>query len=686
MSGPSDIIFPHWCFGVMMNANAMNKWMTSVILALSLIGDGTLHALCTKHIGILQPRIQHAPFSRRVTNGQSSNRLPVQPTSQHAVLSQATTSQSSFSGELNGQNNLITISNSTTTLPLEEISAPSTTILPSLYSVDVRYNRRSPLTYDVSTGRYLDVTQKMESSNHDDAETSKTGHDNGTIFTNMRQFLHHAFVPEGVSNSYYRFMKWRILQRFVNANVHVIGTQSLLLGLRGMQKSNSAVGLGAAAATNWVLKDTLGKVVRMAWASKMGRKFDPDAKRWRFRASLIYALGNGLEVSTYLHPQYFLVLAMLANSCKQMSMLTSSATRNALYNSFKKMEPSSSSSSGGMNVTNNSTSIVNNNRGSGGSENIGDITAKGEAQIAVVDLLGIASGICLSRAVGISVQNVLAVWIILQIMEIFCMYHEMRSIAYKTFNFERMYTVLGELLLEDEDGNAGCKIKDQVTNGIVSNEHQYKFSCIPTPDQIAAKEKVFLPPDHLARRAIAFGSPGRSALDPEELDMLINDVFQGEKYFLVVGQDVKNQRGLSSRVRQWMRRRKTGCGLEIDPQEQCHIVLHADANNLDILKSALALVILRRKLVKKAKEVSSDCDIFPSALRSRDCIDVLRESCRDANAIFPQLLRELTKQGWRPPLRSMLGRVSARAEWTIQKKIRKDDVSSTAVEPKHHLA
>jgi hypothetical protein len=49
----------------------------------------------------------------------------------------------------------------------------------------------------------------------------------------------------------------------------------------------------------------------LVWASKMGRKFDPDAKRWRFRSSLIYALGNGLEVSTYLHPQYFLVLGML---------------------------------------------------------------------------------------------------------------------------------------------------------------------------------------------------------------------------------------------------------------------------------------------------------------------------------------------------------------------------------------
>lgn len=50
------------------------------------------------------------------------------------------------------------------------------------------------------------------------------------------------------------------------------------------------------------------KSLLKVWASKMGRKFDPDAKRWRFRSSLIYALGNGLEVSTYLHPQYFLVL------------------------------------------------------------------------------------------------------------------------------------------------------------------------------------------------------------------------------------------------------------------------------------------------------------------------------------------------------------------------------------------
>ena len=90
--------------------------------------------------------------------------------------------------------------------------------------------------------------------------------------------------------------------------------------------------------------------------------------------------------------------AMLANSCKQMSMLTSSATRNALYNSFKIIDSVNGGirSSDTNNNSSNTTSTVSRRGSRGAVENIGDITAKGEAQIAVVDLLGIASGICLS--------------------------------------------------------------------------------------------------------------------------------------------------------------------------------------------------------------------------------------------------------------------------------------------------
>lgn len=301
--------------------------------------------------------------------------------------------------------------NQTTSVEAESHARPGSTASsspPELCSVDVRYDRRSPLTYDPISGRYLDAAATTNAT----TATNVRADDDDSLLRKASRFLHRAFVPEGVSPSYYRFMRWRILQRFANANVHVIGTQSLLMGLRGMQRAGGGVGgggtaaLGAAAATNWVLKDTLGKLVRMAWASKMGRKFDPDAKRWRYRASFIYALGNGLEVATYLHPRYFLGLAMLANSCKQMSMLTSSATRNALYNSFKVLDSDSAASGeeagGGVarGASPSSPAVAGRagggGRGSGGSENIGDITAKGEAQIAFVDLLGIASGIYLS--------------------------------------------------------------------------------------------------------------------------------------------------------------------------------------------------------------------------------------------------------------------------------------------------
>ena len=182
------------------------------------------------------------------------------------------------------------------------------------------------------------------------------------------RFLKHSFLPEHVSPDYYVYTKWRILQRLVSATVSVFGTRALLLAL-GVKTER----VGLTATFNWIQKDAFGKFGRIMWASKMGRRFDSDAKRWRFRSSLLYAAGTGLEVLTYVFPAAFLLLATLANTLKQMSMLTSSATRNAMYKSF-----------------------------AGDSQNLGDITAKGEAQIAVVDLIGILLGISMSKMIGTS--------------------------------------------------------------------------------------------------------------------------------------------------------------------------------------------------------------------------------------------------------------------------------------------
>jgi hypothetical protein len=471
----------------------------------------------------------------------------------------------------------------------------------SVSQVDVLYEERIGLTYDDTLERYVPIVKKKV--RHGDGltngETSKRvrlkNSPPARLISSMQSklllSLKVAFVPEGVTDSYYTYIKWRVIQRFINANVHVLGTQSLLLGL-GLKNK----GLGVSAALNWVLKDTFGKMVRLLWASKMGRKFDSDAKRWRFRSSLLYALGNAFEIITYMFPSLFLLLATSANALKQISMLTSSSTRTSIYNSFRTRE------------------------------NIGDIVAKGEAQISVVDLLGILSGVCLSRIIRMNIKGVVAVYVTMQVVEIFCIYKMIGSVEYKVLNFERLM---------------------QLLQNFVASQTTGRPVAIPTPQEMARTEMIFLPPQHLARRTIAFGSLGRAKLAPDELATLL-EIFNNERFMLVVGADEKN----ASRHR-W----RTPKSDLIILQENCHIVLHADATNVDIVKSTLALSLLRQSMAQKDPK-------YP--WRSRDCMSDIQRACQDADQWFPLLLRSMSVQGWAPPARFMFGRVTMRAEWPLQ--------------------
>lgn len=144
--------------------------------------------------------------------------------------------------------------------------------------------------------------------------------------SNFRRFLLTCFIPSGdLSAEYYQYTVFRAFQRFISSTNNVFSTQALLLAL-GFRKNR----VGLAAATTWVLKDALGKISRVFWASKYGRRFDSDAKKWRFRSALLFAMGNGLEIFTYLFPSYFLVTAAVGNALKQVAMLTSSSTRNTM--------------------------------------------------------------------------------------------------------------------------------------------------------------------------------------------------------------------------------------------------------------------------------------------------------------------------------------------------------------------
>lgn len=439
---------------------------------------------------------------------------------------------------------------------------------PQLSEVNVAYKSRYDLTYDPTEERYRS-TQRQRSAR-----------------PRLLSWLSVAFVPAAVTPEYYSFMRWRILQRFVNANLNVFGTQCLVLSL-GVATSHAQLG-ALSAALQWVLKDALGKVVRMAWASKMGSRMDSDAKRWRMRSAFSYGLGNFLEISTYMVPQFFLLLAALSNCCKQVSMLTSSSTRSAIFNTFR----------------------------DGSGENIGDISAKGEAQVAIVDLVGLATGVTLSKAVvGTSIHAILSIYAILQSLELACVYRQLRAVKFRVLNFERMMTLV----------TAYC-------HGLQ----------MPSPTEMAKSERMFRPPNLLFRRQVAFGSLGRSKLSPNELKRLLG-IFQSERFLLMVGANVKRP------ARQFFKSHRDLL------QENCHIVLHSEASNGDIVKSTLALHVLRRRLVESS--------LGPAAVRCSDCYDLIQESLDEANELFGAFFRETSKRGWESPSKSMFGRVRMRAEW-----------------------
>lgn len=140
--------------------------------------------------------------------------------------------------------------------------------------------------------------------------------------------------------------------------------------------------------------------------------------------------------------------------------------------------------------------------------------------------------------------------------------------------------------------------------------------------------------DHLSRRSVAFGSLSRANLAPDELADL-QSIFKGEKYIIIVGQN----------------RKKKSSFTKNPASDNCHIVLHAEANNADIVKSTLNLAILRRKL-----ESEDLC-------RSRNSLSLLEISKRECDEMFEVYMSSLKESRWKTEF--LFGRCSMRSMWPL---------------------
>ncbi|KAF9921833.1 hypothetical protein FBU30_008113 [Linnemannia zychae] len=280
-------------------------------------------------------------------------------------------------------------------------------------------------------------------------------------------FLPKGF-PDSVTPNYWSFAKWQFAHNVAGSVTAVISTQSLLF----------AMGLGAgsipmAAALNWIIKDGLGQLGGVIYASFVSDKFDSEPKRFRFQATVAMQGANILELLTPLWPGYFLAIASISNIGKNMAWLASSATRAQMNKTFALRDKLSFDFAWIL-------------RG----HSLGDITGKSGSQTTAAGLVGTGLGVVIAAMMNYvsedpTVLPLIPMCLTFLPFSIFNIYSNYRSSYYVTtssLNIPRaetvFHSVIKELMTPTQKGNK-LSIAD-----LVHKLEEY----VPTPKNVAHNE------------------------------------------------------------------------------------------------------------------------------------------------------------------------------------------------------
>jgi hypothetical protein len=226
-----------------------------------------------------------------------------------------------------------------------------------------------------------------------------------------------------VGPTYLTYAKWSM-------GASVAGT---ITGVLSMQSLLFAMGLGAgsvpiAAALNWIVKDGLGQLGGVLYASTVNHRFDSDPKRWRFTAAVIFDISMLLEVLTPLFPQYFLPMASLANVGKNVGWLSASATRAGMHKAFIRRN------------------------------NLADVTGKAGSQTIAASVVGTAAGVILSPMIGTDPLTVFAAALALSAVHLTCTYQSIAAVVLPTLNIQRAWIATRDSLCLDDERSASSSV------------------------------------------------------------------------------------------------------------------------------------------------------------------------------------------------------------------------------------
>eukprot|EP00941_MAST-03F_sp_MAST-3F-sp1_P005345 g5345.t1 len=200
-------------------------------------------------------------------------------------------------------------------------------------------------------------------------------------------------------------------------------------GVITMQALLYAVGLGSssipmAAGLNWVIKDGLGQLGGVLFASSVNTRFDAEPKYWRMVAAGALGVAGFVEVLTPLAPSLFVPLAGIANASKNISWLSASAARASIHRSFIRHE------------------------------NLADVTAKAGSQTIAASLIGTTLGISVSPLIGSDFgMPLITTFCSFAAIHLYCQYKSLEAVILPTLNKQRA------LLATDSFVNGNNRVK-----------------------------------------------------------------------------------------------------------------------------------------------------------------------------------------------------------------------------------
>ena len=223
-----------------------------------------------------------------------------------------------------------------------------------------------------------------------------------------RAAVRRGFLPERARGNYVEYAQWRSAQRVFSSAIGVLSTQSLLRAV-GL---SARTALPAAAATNWVLKDGLGRLGKLVVVGGLGKHFDGDLKHYRFAASVAFNTASAVEMLAPLAADRFLLLASATNAVKSMALAMTLAVQPAFHRTFSV------------------------------GENMADISAKGQAQHVVADNVGLALALALQRLLknpgAGPLGGSIAAFPALALADLMLCHKELKAVHMRTLNQQRV--------------------------------------------------------------------------------------------------------------------------------------------------------------------------------------------------------------------------------------------------------